>query len=129
MGQAPLCQGCELQPSAILVQIIGTPDVLTFCAPCSGVWAEQHAQAIAESMGDEWPGIILQALAALRAAQEAEAAPTPPEGGKKPRTRKPRGKATDTEPGYDTGRVIGEIVEDTPRPDATEDRGEVTAHG
>lgn len=46
MAQTMYCDGECGRPAALLIQIIDTPEILAFCPPCSGVWAEGHAASI-----------------------------------------------------------------------------------
>lgn len=50
MAYTFMCDNECGEQAAITVQILGTPDVMAFCVPCSAQWAEAHAATIREAI-------------------------------------------------------------------------------
>lgn len=128
MAQAMLCDGCGERQAVLLITDIQTGEVLAFDVTCSAVWAETHAKAILDVLGDEYPGQLGTWLSGpITAAQSESAADpgSPDAAGKPKRARKPRKPA---EAEYDPNRTIGEVVESAPTPPDSH-RGEVDTDG
>lgn len=128
MAQAMLCDGCGERQAVLLITDIQTGEVLAFDVTCSAVWAETHAKAILDVLGDEYPGQLGTWLSGPPA--DVERAPdmldNPGGQAAKPKqARKPRKPAAE----YDPNRtIIGEVVESAPTP-PDEHRGEVDTDG